>query len=263
MPHKIFAMAVYTTEIASETISSDNPIHQRLLKAYVIAADKVKGNLLEVGCGEGRGIDWLKPKVENYSAIDKIVAVVETLKAKYPEGNIISGNIPPLPYDDNSFDCVVSFQVIEHIKDDHSFLKEISRVLKPNGFALISTPNRPMSLSRNPWHEREYTADELTALAKKYFGSVEMKGITGNEKVMQYHERNRQSVNKIMKWDVLDLQHKLPASILRIPYEMLNRLNRNKLKEAADDLVASIKHEDYLLTDNASAALDLFLIARK
>src|SRR5258705_54758 len=178
-------MSVYTTEIASETITSDNPIHQRLLKAYVIAAGKVKGNLLEVGCGEGRGIDWLMPKVDNYSAIDKIVAVVEKLKAKHPEGNIISGNIPPLPYTDNTFDCVVSFQVIEHIKDDHSFLKEISRVLKPNGYAMISTPNRPMSLSRNPWHEREYTADELTALAKKYFGSVEMKGVAGNEKVMQ------------------------------------------------------------------------------
>jgi len=92
---------------------------------------------------------------------------------------------------------------------------------------------------------------------------VQMKGITGNEKVMQYHERNRLSVNKIMKWDVFDLQHKLPASILRIPYEMLNRLNRNKLKEAADELVASIKHEDYLLTDDAANSLDLFLQATK
>jgi ubiquinone/menaquinone biosynthesis C-methylase UbiE len=256
-------MAVYTTEIASETITSDNPIHQRLLKAYVVASEKVKGNLLEVGCGEGRGIEWLAPKVTAYSAIDKIVEVVEKLKTKYPSGNFISGNIPPLPYPDNTFECVVSFQVIEHIKEDGSFLKEISRVLKTGGFALISTPNRPMSLSRNPWHEREYTADELTTLAKNYFSSVEMKGITGNDKVMQYHERNRQSVNRIMKWDVLDLQHKLPASILRVPYEILNRLNRNKLKQAADELVASIKHEDYLLTDQASTALDLFLIAKK
>jgi ubiquinone/menaquinone biosynthesis C-methylase UbiE len=256
-------MAVYTTEIASETITSDNPIHQRLLKAYVVASEKVSGNLLEVGCGEGRGVEWLMPKVEKYSAIDKIVAVVEKLKAKHSGANIISGNIPPLPYPDNAFDCVVSFQVIEHIKDDHAFLKEISRVLKPSGFALISTPNRPMSLSRNPWHEREYTAQELTDLSKKYFSKVEMKGITGNDKVMQYHERNRQSVNKIMKWDVLDLQHKLPASILRVPYEILNRLNRNKLKQAADELVASIKHEDYLLTNEASTALDLFLIAEK
>jgi len=256
-------MAVYTTEIASETITSDNPIHQRLLKAYVVAVDKVHGNLLEVGCGEGRGVTWLMPKVEKFSAIDKIAEVVEGLKKKFPQGNFISGNIPPLPYDDNTFDCVVSFQVIEHIKDDNLYLKEISRVLKPNGLALITTPNRPMSLSRNPWHEREYTAGELTSLAKKYFTKVEMKGITGNEKVMQYYERNKKSVEKMMRWDIFDLQYKLPASILRMPYEMLNRLNRNKLKEAADDLVASISHEDYILSDEPTQSLDLFLIARK
>jgi SAM-dependent methyltransferase len=256
-------MAVYTTEIASETITSDNPIHQRLLKAYVLAAGQVQGNVLEVGCGEGRGIDWLMPKSTSYSAIDKIAEVVVGLKKKFPAGNFQSGNIPPLPYADNSFDCVVSFQVIEHIADDASFLKEISRVLKPDGLALITTPNRPMSLSRNPWHEREYTADELSALAGKFFRSVTMKGITGNEKVMRYHQRNKMSVDRIMRWDIFDLQHKLPASVLRVPYEMLNRLNRNKLKEDADELVASIHHEDYLLTNEASQALDLFLMVKK
>lgn len=263
MPHKFFIMAVYTTEIASEIITSDNPIHQRLLKAYVLAGEKVHGHLLEVGCGQGRGVAWLMPKVENFSAIDKIAEVVEGLKKKFPQGNFVSGNIPPLPYPDNAFDCVVSFQVIEHIADDDLYLKEISRVLRPNGLALITTPNRPMSLSRNPWHEREYTAEELTLLAKKYFHVVEMKGVTGNEKVMQYYDRNKQSVNKMMRWDIFDLQHKLPASILRIPYEMLNRLNRNKLKEAADELVASIRHEDYLLSDEPTRSLDLFLIAKK
>src|SRR5579872_5938218 len=160
-------MAVYTTEIASEIITSDNPIHQRLLKAYVLAAERVHGNLLEVGCGEGRGVTWLMPKVENFSAIDKIAEIVEGLKQKFPQGNFESGNIPPLPYGDNMFDCLVSFQVIEHIADDSFYLKEISRVLKPNGLALITTPNKLMSLSRNPWHEREYKAEELTSLSKK------------------------------------------------------------------------------------------------
>ena len=47
---------IYTTEITSETIVSDNPIHQRLFKAYVVAKDYVGGNILEVGCGEGRGV---------------------------------------------------------------------------------------------------------------------------------------------------------------------------------------------------------------
>jgi SAM-dependent methyltransferase len=256
--------SVYTTEIASDSVASDNPIHQRLLKAYVLATDYVDGSLLEVGCGEGRGIDWLLPKVIHYSAIDKIAPVVDALRKKYPQGNFTSGNIPPLSgYAGNSFDSIVSFQVIEHIQDDRLFLKEIHRVLKPGGIALLTTPNRPMSLSRNPWHIREYTPAELTNLAREFFAKVEMKGIAGNDKVMQYYKRNKKSVDKMMRWDIFNLQYKLPAALLRIPYEFLNRLNRNKLKDSADELVMSIRHEDYLLVDNAEEALDLFLIVRK
>jgi SAM-dependent methyltransferase len=256
--------SVYTTEITSESIPSDNPIHQRLLKAYVLAPQFVSGNLLEVGCGEGRGIDWLLPVVKQYTAIDKIAPVIEDLKKKYPQSLFYSGNIPPLSvFADGSFDSVVSFQVIEHIEDDNLFLKEIHRVLKPGGIALLTTPNRPLSLSRNPWHVREYTSDELTQLAKKYFRDVTMKGVGGNTKVMEYYERNKKSVAKLMRWDIFNLQYNLPASWLRVPYEFMNRLNRNKLKNASDELVASIRHEDYLLVDDATTALDLFLIVRK
>jgi SAM-dependent methyltransferase len=255
---------VYTTEITSESIVSDNPIHQRLLKAYVIAEDYVSGDVLEVGCGEGRGIDRIMAKASSYTALDKIEPIIESLKKKFPLGKFFSGNIPPFSNSpDNSFDRVFSFQVIEHIEDDQFFLKEIHRVLKPGGTALLTTPNRIKSLSRNPWHIREYSADELTQLAKKYFSSVEMKGITGNDKVLQYYERNKKSVERVTRFDVFDLQHRLPAAVLRVPYELLNRWNRNKLKDDGDDLVRSIRHEDYLVTDNAKEALDLFLIVKK
>jgi SAM-dependent methyltransferase len=255
---------VYTTEITSEEIPSDNPIHQRLLKAYVVAEDYVQGDVLEVGCGEGRGIDLILPRAKSYSAIDKIEEVIDRLRKKYPTGKFISGNIPPLgPFADNSFDVVVTFQVIEHIKDDVSFLKEIHRVLKPGGLAIITTPNRPMSLSRNPWHIREYTGKELGDLTGKIFKRVEVKGISGNEKVMEYYERNRKSVQRIMRWDFLNLQYILPASLIRIPYEMLNRRNRNKLKEGADELVMSIKHDDYKAVESADNALDLLVFAYK
>ena len=255
---------VYTTEITSERISSDNPIHQRLLKAYVLAQDYIQGDVLEVGCGEGRGIDWMIGRAKSFTAIDKIGPVIEELKKKYPQGKFLSGNIPPLRvFQDQSFDRVISFQVIEHIQDDRLFLNEIFRVLKPVGMALLTTPNRIKSLTRNPWHVREYTAQELSDLAKTIFPRVEMNGIGGNDKVKQYYERNRNSVSRIARFDIFDLQHRLPAAWLRVPYELLNRWNRNKLSVASPTVATGIRHEDYILTPVAEDALDLFLIVKK
>jgi SAM-dependent methyltransferase len=254
---------IYTTEITSDQLVSDNPLHQRLLKPYTVAGQWIQGDLLEVGCGEGRGIQHILPHVRSYWAIDKIDSAIQKLRQLFPSAQLVAGNLPPLPYPAASFDSLVSFQVIEHIQDDVLFLKEIHRVLRPGGVALITTPNRPMSLSRNPWHIREYTAAELTTLARTIFSSVEMKGVSGNEKVLTYHEQNRESVNRLMRWDILDLQHRLPAAVLRVPYDLLNRFNRTKLQKHADALVTGITHGDYLITDQAETALDLFLIVRK
>ena len=257
-------MAIYATEITSDQDPSDAPVHQRLLKAYVIASSLVEGDLLEVGCGEGRGIGLLLDKIRSYTALDKIDEALDVLRQRYPSGRFIATNIPPFTdLADNQFDSVVCFQVIEHIEDDLALLREIHRVLRPGGRAWITTPNRPMSLSRNPWHIREYTGNELLALARRVFTDATMQGITGNDKVMSYHEANRGSVARITRWDIFDLQHRLPAWMLRMPYEILNRLNRRKLKSANDPLVSSITHEDYLVTDDATGALDLLLTVRK
>ena len=164
---------------------------------------------------------------------------------------------------DNTYDSIVSFQVIEHIQDDVLFLKEIHRLLKPGGVALVTTPNRRMSLSRNPWHIREYLPHELKSLAGKIFARVEMKGIAGNGKVMHYHEQNKKSVDRITRFDVFNLQYRLPSSLLKIPYEILNRWNRNKLQSANSRLVTDIHHDDYIFVDDATNALDLFLMVWK
>jgi 2-polyprenyl-3-methyl-5-hydroxy-6-metoxy-1,4-benzoquinol methylase len=255
---------VYTTEITSEQITSDNPIHQRLFKAYVVANDYVKGDVLEIGCGEGRGVEVLLPKAKSFTAVDKIKPVIDELQKKFPGGKFISMNIPPLSgLTSDSYDTIVSFQVIEHIGDDTLFLKEIHRLLKPGGVALLTTPNRKMSLTRNPWHVREYLSEELKNKAQKIFAHVEMKGITGNAKVMEYYEQNKRSVERITRFDIFRLQHWLPAAILRIPYEILNRWNRNKLQTGDTSLVKNIHHSDYIVVNDATDALDLLLIVRK
>ena len=255
---------IYTTEITSEQIASDNPIHQRLYKAYIVAEGYVKGHVLEVGCGEGRGLGLLIPKSETFTAVDKIEPVIRKLQTEHPEATFLAMNIPPLDgIADNKYDTVVSFQVIEHIEDDRLFLQEIHRVLKPGGRALLTTPNRAMSLTRNPWHIREYLPEELKRLAQSIFSHVELKGISGNAKVMAYYEENKRAVERITNFDIFNLQYRLPASILKIPYELLNRWNRNKLQKGNDSLVAQIQHSDYIVVNDLTDALDLLLVVTK
>ncbi len=257
-------MATYTTEIASDKLVSDNPIHQRLLKAYIAAQPWISGKLLEVGCGEGRGVDTLLPLADSYLGLDKIQEVIHELKVRFPKVEFQQAVIPPFKgIADNSFDTIVSFQVIEHIPNDRLFLEEIYRVLKPGGKAVISTPNINHTLSRNPWHEREYTPQQLIDLCSSIFDSVEAKGVGGNDKVWAYHDANRKSVQKIMRFDIFDLQHKLPASILKMPYEILNRRNRNKLHQQQGKSVVEITHEDYPIVNDPAKGLDLFYILRK
>ncbi len=257
-------MGNYRTEITSDKIPSDNPIHQRLLKAYIIAQDLVHGDLLEIGCGEGRGISLLSEKCRRYVALDKITETLEHLSCVYKNVEFMKDVVPPMPrLADNTFDSVVSFQVIEHIKDDYLFLKEIHRVLKPGGKAYLTTPNIKKTLTRNPWHIREYTAESLEQLAGKIFDKVEMKGIAGDDKVMQYYEMNKKSVDKITRFDIFNLQYKLPAGLLKMPYEILNRMNRNSLKNSDNQLVNDISHENYLYADADHENLDLFCVLEK
>ena len=252
-----------TTEITSAEIASDNPVHQRLLFPYVEAAALVSGNLLEIGCGWGRGLELLTKAAAQYTGIDKNDELIAALSAEFPKATFISASIPPLSQlADNTFDYIVTFQVIEHIENDDLFIKEAHRVLKPGGKLLLTTVNKTFSLTRNPWHVREYYADGLRALMGKYFPTVETRGIHGNEKVMTYYEQNKESVKKLTRFDIFNLQYRLPRRLLQVPYDLMNRLNRNRLLQA-DGLAAEINYTDYLVSNDPAGSLDFFYIATK
>ncbi|HAI74675.1 MAG TPA: SAM-dependent methyltransferase [Microscillaceae bacterium] len=253
-----------TTEITSSEISSDNPIHQRLVKAYIEARQFVDGSVLEIGCGIGRGLQWFLDRCKKYTAIDKNKKLIQQLEQLYPQHLFIAMNIPPMSdIPDESFDTILSFQVIEHIHQDELFMSEIYRILKPGGKVILTTPNIRFSLTRNPWHVREYSAGKFEKLFSKFFEQVEMYGIQGNEKVMQYYERNKESVSKITKYDVLNLQYLLPRQLLQIPYDILNRFNRIQLQKQHDGLTTGITEKDYSLCQEPEKSLDLFYIGKK
>lgn len=252
-------MAITTAERVSRE-ASDNFVYQRSRLAYVEAARRVEGRVLEVGTGTGYGIEIIAPHAEHYLTIDKHCAIE---RASLPSNvEFREAKVPPLPFKDEEFDCVVSFQVIEHIKRDKEFVREVLRVLKPGGRFIVSTPNRPMSLTRNPWHVREYRSEELRSLLAD-FESVECYGVGGNEQVWAYYEKNRESVRRIMRFDVLRMQWWLPRWILQLPYDVANRLNRRRLHSQNTELTESITMGDYHLQEVDDRCFDLFYVATK
>lgn len=241
---------------------SDNYVFQRSVLAYHRAAELVEGDILEIGTGMGYGVEVIAPKATRYISIDKELPeqINQLENVEYYDMEV-----PPIDFENCSFDAVVSFQVIEHIDDDIACVREVARVLRPGGKFVVSTPNAPMSLTRNPWHVREYNADELRNLLECHFSKVEAYGVIGNEKIMEYYRKNRQSVRKITRFDILDLQHRLPRKLLQTPYDMLNRLNRRSLHKKNTELTDSIVMSDYSIVpyEAGMECFDLFFVATK
>ena len=252
-------MAIKTAERVSRDVT-DNFVFQRSKLAYVEAAKRVGGRVLEIGTGTGYGIDIIAPNVEHFVTLDKTRS--EELGAIPANVEFKEGVVPPIPFADESFDYVVSFQVIEHIKRDKEFVREVHRVLKKGGKFIVSTPNRPMSLTRNPWHVREYTAEQFSQLLC-LFADVEALGVGGNERVWSYYEKNRESVRRITRFDILRMQWWMPRWVLQIPYDILNRLNRRRLHSENRTLTENILMEDYSLQIVDNKCFDLFYVATK
>jgi len=253
-----------TAERSSHLDPSENVIYQRHLIAYKEAAKLISGTVLEIGSGEGYGIMELAPKADHYIAVDKYnTEISDELKL---ENNIrfIQTEVPPLKgIEDNSVDFVVTFQVIEHIENDEMFLQEIHRVLRPGGKVILTTPNIMMSLTRNPWHTREYTPEQMAEVLKSSFDNYELKGVFGNDKVMDYYNKNKESVRKITRFDILNLQYWLPRWLLQIPYDILNRFNRHSLQDDNQGIVNSLVYTDYSIATSNAECLDHFCIATK
>ncbi|HEX5024648.1 MAG TPA: class I SAM-dependent methyltransferase [Agriterribacter sp.] len=254
-----------TAERVSQKDHSDNYVYQRSLLAYLEAAKLINGKVLEIGTGSGYGVEIIAPHTEEFVTIDKYKADLENINGATKNNvRFIQMNVPPLhDIPSDSFDFVISFQVIEHIKRDDIFLKEISRVLKSKGKLILTTPNKKMSLTRNPWHIREYTIQELENLLRQNFHHVEKQGVFGNENIMEYYAKNRASVKKITRFDVLNLQYRLPRQLLQIPYDILNRMNRKKLLSGNTALVTGITYHDYAIRAADDDCFDLFFIAEK
>lgn len=142
---------------------------------YSCALDIVKDKVvLDIASGSGYGTKMLSSSAKKVYGVDVNEVAVNYATKHYGSKNIEykvgDGELIPLP--DNSVDVVVTFETIEHIKDYEKFVAEVQRVLKPEGLAIVSTPNDLEFAEGNHFHLHEFEYTELTSLLKKYFKNI-------------------------------------------------------------------------------------------
>ena len=145
------------------------------LDRYEFASKYIKdGNkVLDVASGTGYGAFNMR---KNNPAIDVIGVEIDEMAVEYANfiyGGVISylkASILDLPFEDNTFDVVTSFETIEHVKDDKGQVKEVLRVLKNGGLYIVSTPNAWSKhlFGKTKYHVRDYTYEEITSLLSDY-----------------------------------------------------------------------------------------------
>jgi ubiquinone/menaquinone biosynthesis C-methylase UbiE len=109
-------------------------------------------SVLDIGCHAGTLVNsiWLEG-YRSISGIDNNSASISKGKQKYQDiaDRLIHYNGDKLPYENNQFDVVTMFDVLEHIEDIHNYLAhEVRRILKPGGRLIFQTPNR---ITNIPW----------------------------------------------------------------------------------------------------------------
>ncbi|HPO68528.1 MAG TPA: class I SAM-dependent methyltransferase [Candidatus Pacearchaeota archaeon] len=235
----------------------------RHMVAYNFAKDFIKGKIvLDDGSGSGYGSYFLaKNGAKKIIGIDISKEAVEYSKNTYKNKNLSFEvmNATNLNFNNNTFDVVCSFQVIEHIKDYDKFLSEIKRVLKLGGIALIVTPNKKTyslenEKSVNPFHIKEFYLNEFNDILHSHFNDVEIFGVKYKPKL----EEIKSSFEKSFYKKISRLFQKIHLSFIKkiIPRKIKNLVSKKYYK--------NINISDFEITkSDLDNALDFIGVCKK
>jgi len=137
----------------------------------LLFADMIKGlnvplvaDVLDVGPGTGTNLRLLRDL--GFTRVTGVDQSPEAIRfcAEKELGSVQLGNVCALPFPDESFDLILATDVIEHVEDDLSALRELHRILRPGKFLLLTVPAFPLLWGLQDevsHHRRRYRINQL------------------------------------------------------------------------------------------------------
>jgi SAM-dependent methyltransferase len=174
-----------TGERTLPDVPAENYWFRRHLVVYEWIGARVIGmRVLDMACGEGYGSEVLSRSATAVLGVDGNPEAHEHARLRYVRQNLqFKWGAVETYGEPGSLDAVVFLQTIEHVQDPVAVLEHFKSLLAPGGTVYVSTPNLltlappGAAKSSNPWHVREYRADEFRELCATVFGEVEVLGL--------------------------------------------------------------------------------------
>jgi len=147
-------------------------------------AQRLVGDLdvLDCACGEGYGSRILGDAARSVTGVDIDSASIDHARRRYGRDGLefIRASALDLPFEDDRFDAVVSFETLEHLAEHDELMTEFRRVLRPGGFLLMSSPDKKTYSDdtgfENEFHVRELYRDQFEDLLARHFPNYRLYG---------------------------------------------------------------------------------------
>ena len=166
----------------------DPMVHQQLARLLFLPelVDLKSKRVLEFGCGSGLNCDFFRQRYQPRVVVGFDISKdsVELAQKQYTGLTVRCADAcdSSLDLSTGAWDLVVSFEVLEHVPDMETFVRNIRRHLAPAGLAFISTPNRDVfSIGHEPSpvnreHVKELSRAEFERLLQPYFSEIQIWG---------------------------------------------------------------------------------------
>lgn len=250
--------ALLTGERTWPGIPRENYWFTRHLACYLWAAEALsaylmrrpeEGPLLDAGAGEGYGSETLAERVgRGVVALELDERTAGHTRARYPSLAVLRANLVALPCRDDAFAASVSLQVIEHIWDPQTYLRELARCTA--GPVVVSTPNRPVHSPHigrgerpdNPFHVREFDALELQDLLEQATPerTPRLYGLRHGPRIIEWEESRGSLPTALLRESEnahTDATHAFAASVTDADF-VIEEIDPRSTHDRALDLVA-------------------------